>query len=319
MEAGGAGSNAVLPGAAKEGKKKRALSTENLIAQYKRLCYIYGRHLDTEENPEISRVLYQADVEMTPGLFISLMTVSAFLAAIISFIAALLIFSAPFSPFATDTPWMYVILLTVVSTAVVGGGFPFYLQNQVSNKKMDIERNLPYAMAFMSILASSGATPLDIIKRIAEEDYGHISREFSKVLFRIEILGEDAVTAMNALVNSTPSEIFRDITIDLTNLIYGGSGLASYLASKSKDLMKLRRQTDKEFVESLGVYGETYLGGVVMTLTLAVLGIVISGALGIELGPLEPDQMFKALIYLIIPVINIIFLAMLEVKYSSNP
>ena len=83
--------------------------------------------------------------------------------------------------------------------------------------------------------------------------------------------------------------------------------------------MAIRRQTYKEFVESLAIFGEGYLGGVVMTLTLAILGIVISGALGIQLGPFQPKDLFNALIYLLIPLINIVFLQMLSVKYSTNP
>ncbi|MBN1194212.1 MAG: type II secretion system F family protein [Methanomicrobiaceae archaeon] len=289
------------------------------IEKYKQFCYIFGKRLDSVNHPNISRMLFQADLEMTPGLFLSLLSVTSLLSAFFTCVISALLFMVPASPFVSETPLLYVALLTLLSGVVVAGGFPFYLQNMVSNKKMDIEKNLPYALAFMSILSSSGITPLDIIRRVAKEDYGHISREFSKILFRVEILGEDAVTAMNVLLNNTPSETFRGFCIDFTNLIYGGSGLEGYLAAKSKDLMAIRRQTDKEFVESLGLFGEGYLGGIVMTITLAVIGIVISGALGVELGPFRPSEMFMILIYLIVPLINVTFLAVLGVKYSTNP
>ncbi|WP_214020361.1 type II secretion system F family protein [Methanoculleus sp.] len=296
-----------------------SLDPAKLFEKYKQICYVLGKHLDKNPNEDIARMIYQADLEMTPGLFLSLLLVTAALCAAIMFVVSLIVFLVPFSPFASESPLLYIFILTFFAPVVVAAGFPFYLTSQISNKKIDIEKNLPYALAFMSILASSGATPLDIIRRIAREDYGHISSEFRKVVFRVEILGEDAVTAMNSMVNSTPSEVFRDICMDLTNLIYGGSGLAGYLASKSKELMEIRRQTDKEFVESLSVFGEGYLGGIVMTLTLAVLGIVISSALGVELGPFTPDQLFFFLVYLGMPLINVLFLLMLGVKYSTNP
>jgi flagellar protein FlaJ len=229
------------------------------------------------------------------------------------------IFFLPQSPFHNGSPYVYILLITLIGVGASAIGFPFYLQNEIENKKRDIDKQIPYALAFMSILASSGATPLEIIRRLSREDYGQISNEFRKVLFRVDILGEDVVTAMNGLVHNTPSDLFRDICVDLTNIIYGGGGLKSYLETKSKELMAIRRQTYKEFVESLAIFGEGYLGGVVMTLTLAILGIVISGALGIELGPFEPKDLFKYLIYLIIPLINIVFLQMLSVKYSTNP
>lgn len=295
------------------------MDSMRIFEKYKTFCYRFGRTLDRQQNHSISRTLYQADIEMTPGMFLSLWLTTAAMAAGVMGSVSVLLFAIPFAPFATETPFLYILILTGIGAAAVGIGFPFYLQNQISNKKMDIERKLPYALSFMSILASSGATPLDIIRRIAREDYGHISSEFKKVLFRTDVLGEDAVTAMHSLVNNTPSELFRDICIDLTNIIYGGGGLKGYLEAKSKELMNIRRQTYKEFVESLAVYGEGYLGGIVMIITLAILGIVISGALGIELGPFTPGELFTILIFLVTPLVNIIFLAMLSVKYSTNP
>jgi flagellar protein FlaJ len=215
--------------------------------------------------------------------------------------------------------FLYILAVSGAVGGISVGAFPFYLQNQITNKKADIERQIPYALAFMSILASSGETPLDVIRRVALEDYGHISREFGKVIFRVDILGEDAISAMNDLVLHTPSEIFRTICIDITNIMHGGGGLTQYLATKSRDLMALRRQAYREFVESLSVFAEGYLGGVVMTITLGVLGIIISGALSIQLGPFTPGQLLMLLIYAVTPIINIIFLQVLSVKYSTNP
>ncbi len=261
------------------------LSFENFFEAYKRFCYIFGQSFDKNPNRDITKLIYQADLEMTPGMFTSLWLVTSILGGILMLILSSLILMLPRSPLFTKAPFVYIVLISVIGAAASAIGFPFYLQNEIENKKRDIDKQIPYALAFMSILASSGATPLEIIRRLSREDYGQISNEFRKVLFRVDILGEDVVTAMNGLVHNTPSDLFRDICVDLTNIIYGGGGLKSYLETKSKDLMSIRRLTYKEFVDSLAIFGEGYLGGVVMTLTLAILGIVISGALGIELGP----------------------------------
>jgi flagellar protein FlaJ len=298
---------------------QNALSFDNFFEAYKRFCYIFGQSFDRNPSRDITKLIYQADLEMTPGMFTSLWLVTSVLCGIVMLVISTILFTIPKSPLHSEMPVPYIILLTLIGVAAAGIGFPFYLQNEIENKKRDIDKQIPYALAFMSILASSGATPLDIIRRLSREDYGQISNEFRKVLFRVDILGEDVVTAMNGLVHNTPSELFRDICIDLTNIIYGGGGLKSYLETKSKDLMAIRRQTYREFVDSLAIFGEGYLGGVVMTLTLTILGIVISGALGISLGPFEPKDLFNYLIYLIIPLINIVFLQMLAVKYSTTP
>jgi archaeal flagellar protein FlaJ len=295
------------------------MNTRMIADSYKKFCYRVGRRFDQEPSPSISRMIYQADLEMTPGLYTSLWLITTLICGLAMGCTGLVIFMLPMSPFHSASPFLFTGILGMVGAAGAGIGFPFYLQSKISNKKMDIERQLPYALAFMSILASSGATPLDIIRRLAREDYGHISNEFKKVLFRVDILGEDVVTAMHSLINHTPSELFRDLCIDMTNIIYSGGGLKEYLETKSKELMNIRRQTYREFVDSLSIFGEGYLGGVVMLIIFAVLGIVISGALGIELGPFTPAELFNYLVYLIIPLVNVIFLLALAVKYSTNP
>lgn len=284
----------------------------NYIERYKKACYQFGKHLDRKPRDNIAKMLYQADVEMTPGMFISLWLFTTLLSAFSMLIVSSIVFATSKSPF------LFTSVLTVVAFLTIGIAFPFALHNKISNKKMDIERKLPYALAHMSILASAGSTPLDVIRRLALEDYGHISKEFRKVLYRVDVLGEDAVTAMNDLINNTPSEIFRSICIDLTNIIHAGGGLRGYLETKSKDLMNIKRQTHKEFVDSLAVYGEGYLGGIVMSVVLSVLAIVLCGALGIELGHFKPKELFFIFVYLITPLINVIFLLLLEVKYSKS-
>lgn len=277
---------------------------------YKRLCYKYlGIYLENIPVPQISSMLYQADIEMTPGMFLSMAVVSSILATIPVFIFSYVMFGIS----------MYMAGLVLVTLTVVLVMFPFVLYNKTSNKKISIEKELPFALGYMSILSSAGSTPLDVIRRIAIDNYGDISKEFRKVMYMVDVLGEDEVSAMNDLANNTPSEIFRGIIIDIANIMYSGSGMKLYLESKSKDLLDIKRQTQSEFVESLTVFGEGYMGGVLMAVILAVLGIVMAGALDIPLGPFKPGEMFSYFVYLILPFINIMFYLMLEMKYSRSP
>lgn len=282
----------------------------DVIVEYKNFCYAnFGRYLDERPIDEIATMLYKADMEMTPGMFISMAIVTAIIASIPVLIFSLFTFGIS----------LYTYMLVIVTLLVVGGMFPFVLYNNVSNKKIGIEREIPFALAYMSILASAGSTPLEILRRMAIENYGDISKEFRKVVYHIDVLGEDEVSAMNELANNTSSEVFRGIVIDLSNIIYSGSGMKVYLESKSKDLMDIKRQTQKEFVDSLSMFGEMYMGGILMMMIMTVIGIVLCGALNIDMGPFKPSQVFVFFIYLIMPVVNIIFYVMLEMKYASAP
>jgi len=282
----------------------------DIYITYKNFCYtLLGRYLDEQPVNEISRMLYQADMELTPGMFISMALVAALLAAVPMFIFSLIVFGIS---------W-YMYILVVVVLLVVGGMFPFVVYNKISNKKIGIEKEIPFALAYMSILASAGSTPLDILRRMAIENYGDISSEFRKVVYRIDVLGNDEVSAMNDLANNTPSEIFRSIVVDIANIMYSGSGMKEYLEAKSKDLMNIKRQTQREFVDSLSIYGEMYMGGILMMMIMSVIGIVMCGALNIDIGPFKPSEAFVFFIYLIMPLVNIIFYLLLEMKYARSP
>jgi flagellar protein FlaJ len=286
--------------------------TNEYLEKYKMFCYFLGKYFDRKPREDISRSLYQADMIMTPGMFISLSIVTALIATAIVFIFSVILFHN------SSTPLVYIGMLTVLTFGLTISGFPFVLYNKISGKNMNIEHELPFALSYMSILASAGSSPMDVVRTVAIEDYGEISTEFGKVMYRVDVLGEDGVTAMNHLVRNTSSESFRTICMDLANAMQAGGGLRTYLEMKSKELMDLRGKLQREFVDSLAVYGEGYLSGVVMSVVLVVLMIVVGSALGIDLGPLTPRQMFNLFVYFALPFINIVFLILLWMKYSRS-
>jgi flagellar protein FlaJ len=286
--------------------------TNEYLEKYKMLCYFLGKYFDKKPREDISRSLYQADMIMTPGMFISLSIVTALIATAIVFIFSVILFRN------SSTPLVYIGMLTFLTFGLTISGFPFVLYNKISGKNMNIEHELPFALSYMSILASAGSSPMDVVRTVAIEDYGEISTEFGKVMYRVDVLGEDGVTAMNHLVRNTSSESFRTICMDLANAMQAGGGLRTYLEMKSKELMDLRGKLQREFVDSLAVYGEGYLSGVVMSVVLVVLMIVVGSALGIDLGPLTPRQMFNFFVYFALPFINIVFLILLWMKYSRS-
>lgn len=285
---------------------------QRFAEKYKMFCYMFGKYIDRKPQDDISKSLYQADIIMTPGMFISLSLVTATLASAVVFLFSLLLFRN------SSSPLVYISTLTVLTFGINVSGFPFILYNKISNKNLNIEHELPFALGYMSILASAGSSPMDVIRTVALEDYGNISTEFGKVMYRVDVLGEDGVTAMNHLVRNTSSESLRTVCIDIANSMQAGGGLRSYLEMKSKELMQMRWKLQKEFVESLSVYGEGYLSGVVMSVVLVILMIVVTSALGLDLGAFTAKQMFNLFVYFVLPFINIVFLILLWMKYSRS-
>ncbi len=206
-------------------------------------------------------------------------------------------------------------ILTFVFSLIT---FPFIIYNKISEKVVGIDRELPYALSFMSILASTGTTPLDMIRKIAHEDFGYVSKEFRKMLYRVDYLGEDIITAMNYLANSTPSKKFREICIELSSIIHTGSGLRDFLNNQNRELMAIKKNALKEYMDLLGMYAEIYLGGVVMTTVMGLIGIILIGTLGIELPVLTLKQLFMLFVYFVVPFMNFMYLIILILSGGND-
>ena len=128
-------------------------SLGNLFEQYKRFCYTFGRSFDRNPNRDIIKLIYQANLEMTPGTFTSLWIGTTILVGFVMVIIAAILFLLPQSPFSIPDPAPFILLFALIGSAAIAIGFPFYLQNQIENKKRDIDTHIPDALAFMSILA----------------------------------------------------------------------------------------------------------------------------------------------------------------------
>ena len=54
-----------------------------------------------------------------------------------------------------------------------------------------------------------------------------------------------------------------------------------------------------------------------MSLILGIIGIIIVGALGLKIVPfLTTQNLFDIFVFLLVPLINIVFLAVLETRFS---
>lgn len=294
------------------GKSAKSKAKSNLFEKYKNFCFRFGIYFDKNPQPDLAKSLYQADVEITPGMFISLTIVTSLLVSTLMLLFCTVMF------YGMPNDLVYIFSLTFLTFGLSLGGFPFSLYNKVSNKNMNIQYEIPFALSYMSVLASGDAEPLEIIRRVATEDYGDISKEFSKVIFRIDILGEDANSALSHLIQNTSSEQLRAVCIDMSNAMQAGGGLQTYLEMKTKELMDMRREAQKLFIDSLSIFGEGYLSGIVMSVVLVVLMIVICSALGLDLKIMTPHQLFNFFIYFALPFINLMFLLMLWMKYSRS-
>jgi flagellar protein FlaJ len=215
--------------------------------------------------------------------------------------------------------WRLVTLAVTVATFAASTGVIYFVAvNRISSKRVKINYNLPFVMSYMATLSSAGMNPVQTIRHVALKDFGPVSKEFSKIVYRFDLLGEDVITAISFVANNTPSEVLRGVLLGVANVIVSGGSLRDYCEEESKNLIALKKAKLKGFIDNLAMVSEGYLGGVIVSVIMGVIGIFVAGALGFRLGFFTTQNLFDLLVFVMVPLINIIFLAMIEMKFSSG-
>ncbi len=297
---------------------------------YFKFCYqLIGKHLDERNiGASLGDKLYQADMNISPGMFLSAWGTGVIIAiflltSIFSILNMMLGLEMSFFPeFDSSNPTAvmfspFFILTTLVIVTILA--LPFSITSKIQNKRMAIDRELPFVLSHMSITASTGAAPLAIFKEIAEGKHGEISAEFKKMINEINIEGINIIQAITNLARNTPSLLFRSLLIDLTKLVHTGGNLEVYFYDRLRNLMELKRQVQREFTQSLSFYAEIYVSLILMSTLIGILFAVLGGmVMGGRIGPFSAEMFYKVFIYFLVPMTNIIFAALLMIAFSRS-
>jgi flagellar protein FlaJ len=176
-------------------------------------------------------------------------------------------------------------------------------------RKGKIDGHLPYAICWMSFMATTGVIPYQIFRKLAEteEFFGEISQEAKLVVKDVELLGFDFVSALRNLASVTPSTRLRAfIQGAITNALSGGE-MGTYFVSKARESMEENRKKFTEFIATLGLISEVYVIGLVA----APLLIIVMFAAMMMLGGTSP-MILKVIIYGVIPLGSMLFLLLTD-------
>ncbi len=82
----------------------KSFNPQDIGDWYKRVCYQIGSGFDKNPDPGITKLIYQADLEMTPGLFTSIWMVTTINCAVVMLAVSIVLFTAPSALTKSATP-----------------------------------------------------------------------------------------------------------------------------------------------------------------------------------------------------------------------
>lgn len=260
---------------------------------------------------DLGRDLTFANIRILTETYVALMVSISLLASILS---AISVFSLMV---ALGSGALMIFINTIMSAIVVFfiTFFTFYIYpgTLAKQRRRSIESNLPFALTHMASIASSGVPPENIFKLLTKlGEYGAVTEEAKKITRSIEVFGEDLTSALSRAAKETPSRQLKDLLFGMLAIIESGGNLKSYLNETAQVTLFNYKLQRRKYLETLSTFADIYTALLIAApLFLVSILVVINIIPGSVIAGLTVPTILRIGVYGIIPVLNILFLALL--------
>ncbi|MDD5416825.1 MAG: type II secretion system F family protein [Candidatus Aenigmarchaeota archaeon] len=188
-----------------------------------------------------------------------------------------------------------------------------------SNKRRDsIDTNLSFAINHMAAVAESGATPYAMFKVLSQfKEYGVLSKEADRIVRNIDLFGLDETASIKEVIQNTPSKEFKEFLEGILTTIQTGGNLNRFLRENSKEAMFNYRLSRQKYTEVISIYADFYTALLIATPLILIAILAILNTIGGSVFGLPIDFVIKLGVYVLIPLLSIIFLAFLEMTQPA--
>ena len=205
------------------------------------------------------------------------------------------------------------IFITIFSLLVFGGltyvAFILYPGLEAGNRQRNIDATLPYAINYVTSMSTAGITPAEVFRLLGDSPiYGQSAVEARYVAREIDIFGRDLIDALRLVSSTTPSKRMKEFLQGAMASISSGGNLTDYFRTKADQYALENRQTQKLFLDTLGLIAESY----VTTMVAGTLFLIILQSIMSVLSGDNKPMFLYAVVYLMIPLGSIAFVVMIS-------
>lgn len=286
------------------------------LRRYRGFCYgIVGARFESGDAEGVfASRLKQAGVSVTPAMYAAVATVTTLLATGASLGAGIGLFYFLLRP----AMWLdYVLAVTLVTGGSVWAGFRFLISTRIANRKDQLDRELPFTLSELSVLASTGTSPIRLVRRMAQREHDPaMTGQFRRIVYKTDIQGKDLITALAETAKESPSLAVREAFWDLANMIHQGGNLDEYLRGKAEGVLQLKRLVQKEFIERLSTFLDMYVALVLVGVLLIAVGAFLLNAFGQTAGGLDADALLLLLTFGLVPLAVATTVILISIAYA---
>jgi archaeal flagellar protein FlaJ len=257
--------------------------------------------------------LEKSNIKIFPETYLSLMLLIAVMMVPVSIVGITLYLLTSTVTFLAITPLPILIML----------GFLVLPKSKASDRASNLDREMPFAAAYTSVMSSGGIAPYTSFKRLSEVDLMPAMRvESREILKDVEIFGVDPLTALENAAKRTPLDGFKDFLAGYASTVVVGGDIVHFLERKAEDIFKGRALKVKAAAERLGMLLETFIiVMVMMSLCFYILFSVqqISSGSGVSDGGTSAINGILMYTFLFTPLLSMLFIYLAHSMQPKSP
>ena len=199
---------------------------------------------------EFKDYLQRAGIKIYPETYVSLMFFVTLLTMPISIAAIILIYFFRFLPLIFLVPLPLFVMI----------GFILIPMSRAGERAATLEREMPFAATYISVMASGGISPYTSFKRLAEVELLPATRKEAREIIKdVEIFGVDPLTAIEKAAKNHPLDMFRDFLGGYASTVIIGGDITHFLETKAEEIFRARAVRVKMAAERLGTLLESFI------------------------------------------------------------
>ena len=262
--------------------------------------------------PQMKNSLEKGRVRIYSETYVSMMFFVAMLTLPVSVFAVAVALTYGFLP----------ILALAFLPLFVIFGFLIVPLNNASERSSGVEREMPFAAAYISVMSSGGIAPYTSFKRLTQVDLmPAMSKEARDIIKDVEIFGIDPLSALDLAAKKTPLDIFKDFLSGYASTVIIGGDIGHYLERKAEDIFKIRALRVKAAAERLGMLLETFIIVMVMMSLCFYILFAVNGIQNGSNASNDISQYSGILLYTYIftPMLSMMFIYLAHSMQPKTP
>lgn len=253
--------------------------------------------------------LERAKIKIYPETYISLMFFIAVLTIPISIVSIFIVLLYGFMPVIFLIPVPFYVMI----------GFLLVPISRASDRSANLEREMPFAASYISVMASGGIAPYSSFKRLSEVDLlPGMKNEARDIIKDVEIFGIDPLTAIELAAKKNPLDIFKDFLSGYASTVIIGGDIRHFLERKAEDIFRARALRVKAAAERLGMLLETFI---IVNVMMSLCFYIMFSVQNIGVGGGSGGDVTTIILYTFVlsPMLSIMFVYLAHSMQPKTP